>query len=334
MASKWLEERWEVLLPLLATLGQAQEEQMKCLCEAELEIWRQRPSLKQVNSLRKPLTETRNRIRETLPVTDDNGWINPKSEAKEHLALKYLNFSPEEWVQMNLPASEELHLRQTHPLPLTNLSALLAKAEHLVQMETWPELVVGIGLVTGRGLVEVLHTGHFTAMSAYSILFTGPMTIYEQMCDPFEVPTLIQADLVLDALHRLRQFFGNHFVGVERRDISRQCSEQVREATYRHLLDVVPLRGGERNVYAKLSRGVYARLATLLYCPAWIDEIVFMATIQHHQKILEATFQEERLTLALAAGYREYVVIDINGMEDQRHGIRLGEPGVEVLSVF
>ncbi|MBV9232090.1 MAG: hypothetical protein JOZ18_22460 [Chloroflexi bacterium] len=211
MASKWLEERWEVLLPTLARLGQGQEEQIKRICEAELEVWRQRPSLKQANSLRKPLTQTRNRIRETLPVTDDNGWINPKSRAKEHLALKYLNFSTEEWIQMNLPASEELHMRQAHPLPLTKPSQLLSKAEQLVQMDTWPEMVAGIGLVTGRGLVEVLYTGHFTAKSAYSVLFTGLMTIYEQMCDPFEVPTLVHADLVLAALHRLRQFFGNHF---------------------------------------------------------------------------------------------------------------------------
>jgi hypothetical protein len=126
MASKWLEERWEVLLPTLAPLGCAQEEQIKRICEAELDAWRQRPSLKQVNSLRKPLTETRNRIREMFPVTEDNGWMNPKSGEREHLALKYLNFSTEEWMQMNLPSSEELHQRQAHPLPLTNPSARVA----------------------------------------------------------------------------------------------------------------------------------------------------------------------------------------------------------------
>jgi hypothetical protein len=201
-------------------------------------------------------------------------------------------------------------------------------------MDSWPEIVVGIGLLTGRGLVEVLHTGHFTEKSAYTVWFAGPVTVYEQMCDPFEVPTLVRADLVLAALHRLRQFFNHHFFGVERHNISRQCSEQVREAVYRHLLDLVPLRSGERNVYKQLSRGVYSRLATLLYCPSWVDEIIYMATIQNHRKILEAVSEEERLTLALAAGYRDYVVIDTDGVEDHRHGIRLKEPGVEVLSAF
>jgi hypothetical protein len=237
-------------------------------------------------------------------------------------------------MQMNLPTSEELHQRLAHPLPLTNPLELLSKAEQLVQMDSWPEIVVGIGLLTGRGLVEVLHTGHFTEKSAYTVWFAGPMTVYEQMCDPFEVPTLGRADLVLAALHRLRQFFNHHFFGVERHNISRQCSEQVREAVYRHLLDLVPLRSGERNVYKQLSRGVYSRLATLFYCPCWVDEIIYMATIQNHRKILEAVSEEERLTLALAAGYQDYVILDTSGEMDKRRGIRLGEPEVEQLDIF
>jgi hypothetical protein len=32
-----------------------------------------------------------------------------------------------------------------------------SKAEQLVQMNAWPELVVGIGLSAGRGLMEVLN---------------------------------------------------------------------------------------------------------------------------------------------------------------------------------
>src|SRR5882724_2644502 len=176
MASKWLQERWEVLLPTLASLGQGQEEEIKRMCEAELEVWRRRPSLKQAISLQKPLTETRNRIRETFPLTDGNWWCNPKSGQKEHLALKYLNFSTEEWIQIQVPSEEELWERREHPL---------------LQSNAWPEIVVGIGLATGRGIVEILQTGHFTRKSAYSLLFVAPMTVYEVLCDPFEVPTLV-----------------------------------------------------------------------------------------------------------------------------------------------
>jgi hypothetical protein len=91
MASRWLEERMERFLPVRAPLEQKQEEQIKRLCEEELRAWRERPSLRGKNSLRKPLTEVRNRIRATFQLTDTNCWMNPKSGAREHLALKYLN---------------------------------------------------------------------------------------------------------------------------------------------------------------------------------------------------------------------------------------------------
>lgn len=331
MASRWLEERWEVLLPALAPLGVRQEEQIKRLCEGELEGWRQRPSLRKANSLRTPLTQTRNRIRETLVVTQENGWIDPKSGCREHLALKYLNCTESEWIQMNLLSEEKQRGRA--PLLLPNPSLVVSEAERLLQMKSWPEIVVGLGLVTGRGLGEILKTGQFREKSAYAVWFAGPMTIAEQMCEPFEVPTLVSASTVMEALHRVRAFFGSHFLWVDRRDISRQCSEAVREAIYRHLLGLMPLRAGE-NGYKLLSHGVYPRLATLYYCPEWVDEIVYMATIQNHRKIVEASGAEERVRLALASGYREYLALDAAGEVDHRRGIRLHEPGVEVLAVL
>lgn len=332
MTSKWLEERLERLLPMLASLGQEREEHIKRLCEEELQAWRQRPSLKEANSLSNPLTEARNRIRETLQITDTNCWINPKSGAREHLSLKYLNFSSQEWIKMNIASEEELQHRQAHPLPLRNVSALLSKVEQLLQMKSWPELVVGLGLATGRGKVEVLHTGQFIPHSAYLVRFAGPMTVYERMCDPFEVPTLVRADLVLEALQRLRKFFGNHFAGMSRGDISRECSEDIQDAIYRQLLGVIPLRSEESNSYKQLAHGVYPRLATYSYCPPSKDEILYMATIQNHRKILELLNEAERLTLA--AGYRDYVILDSSGTVDTQRGIRLGEADVEIISVF
>jgi telomere resolvase len=334
MASKWLEERWERLLPVLSVLGQEQEEQIKLLCGEELQAWRQRPSIREVNSLRQPLTQTRNRIRETFQITETNCWINPKSGAREHLSLKYLNFSSQEWIQMTIPSEEELQYRQAHPLPLRNVSALVSKVEHLLQMKTWPELVVGLGLATGRGLVEVLKTGHFTPCSAYIVWFAGPMTVYERMCDPFEVPTLVRADLVLEALRRVRGFFQNHFAEASRREVSRECSEEVQDAIYRHWLGSIPLRSEEQNSYRQLTHGVYPRLAAYLYCPSSADEILYLATIQRHQKILESPSEAERLTLVLAAGYRDYVILDDSGTVDTQRGIRLGEADVEIISVF
>ncbi|GHO70501.1 hypothetical protein KSC_093930 [Ktedonobacter sp. SOSP1-52] len=319
---------------MLAPLGCAQEEEIKRICEAELELWRRRPSLKRASSLQKPLTETRHRIRETFPLTQENCWCNPKSGQKEHLSLKYLNFSTQEWRQMAAASEREVQERREHPLPLARPWELIGKVEHLLQSNVWPQLVVGIGLATGRGLVEILHTGHFTKKSAYSLLVAAPMTVYEVMSDPFEVPTLVEASQVLAAVHRVRQFFGNHFQGLRRRDVSQQCLSHIQEAAYKQVGNLVPLRPLARNMYTSLAHGVYPRLAAWLYCPLTVDTWYYAATIQHHQKFLEATSAEERSTLAQMALYDEYVVLDEHGSIDERRGIRLGEPGVEVLEVF
>src|SRR2546421_3847752 len=112
MATKWLEERWVTLIPALEPLGNADEEEIRAICEAEKEWWQKRPGIKKLGSLGKPMTDTRNHIREVLDVGDDNYWTNPKSGVREHIALKYMNFSTEEWTQMSLPSREELQARR------------------------------------------------------------------------------------------------------------------------------------------------------------------------------------------------------------------------------
>jgi hypothetical protein len=71
MAKKWLAERWDALLPVIAALDGEQEEELQRVCEEELAQWRARPQMKQASSLRVPLTDTRNKIRE-LPLTKTN----------------------------------------------------------------------------------------------------------------------------------------------------------------------------------------------------------------------------------------------------------------------
>jgi hypothetical protein len=171
MTLKWLEARWETLLPALEPLGREQEEQIRALCEAEKDCWRQRPGMREFRSLGKPMTETRNRIREVLFVREDNWWINPKSGAKEHLALKYMNFSTQEWTQLSFPDEEVLQERLARPLFLTDPTELIARGEQLLEQSTWPEIVVGIGLNTGRSLAEVLKTGVFRAKTASCRVF-------------------------------------------------------------------------------------------------------------------------------------------------------------------
>jgi hypothetical protein len=334
MAMKWLEERWAVLLPALEPLGVEQEEQIRALCEAEIESWRQRPGLS-VRSLRMPMTLTRNRIREVLLVGEENSWRNPKSGQREHLALKYLNFAREEWISMTLPGEEELSRRLKSPLALADPEAIVACGETLLKSETWPEMVLGIGLNTGRTLAEILKTGVFRAKTTYSLLFASPITVEEKMSEWFEIPTFARAELVLEALSRVRQMFGMQFAFVTRRDVGRQCGPMIEPAVIWHFGHLVPLRPSKKpEGYKSLIRGVASRLFVHYYCPEHVDELLYLATVQQNRRMLEASSEKERLTFAITAGFLDYVLLDGSGGYDERKGIRLGEPGVEVPSVF
>src|SRR5947199_3724144 len=332
MARKGVEERWGPLREALEPLGNAQEEQIRQICEAEKDWWRQRPGMRSVSSLGKPMTDTRNHLREVLVVREDNWWINPKSKRKEHVALKYMNFSTEEWTQMALPKAEELQARREEVLMLREPEALVVLGERLLFMQTWPELVLGISLNTGRSLAEILKTGIFRAKTAYSVHFSGPMTVYEQMCPFFEVPTFSRAEMVLEALSRVRAMFGMQFAYVTRRDVGRQCGPMLRQVAYEYFGDLIPIRQGE-DLSKALCRGVYCRMCCYYYCPAEVDELLYMATVKDYRRILEAESEEERLTFAVAGSFLDYVIVDGNGTWNKSLGLRLGEPEVELLEV-
>lgn len=56
------------------------------------------------------------------------------------------------------------------------------------------------------------------------------------------------------------------------REMRKRCGLEVREAAYRHLLGLVPLREGEDDLYQKVKAGVYPCLAVSYSCPEEVDE--------------------------------------------------------------
>ena len=325
MGAKWLEQRWAVLLPELERRGKDQEEEIRALCEAEIAAWRVRPSFTTPSSLRTPMTDTRNQLRQ-LAVTPENSWVNPKTGDQEHLALKYMNFSEAEWVQLGLPSEQRLQQREAQQLWLRDPDALVKKGAQLLQGKTWPEVALGIVMNTGRSLAEVLYTGRFMVKTLYTLELERPSTRVDRVRPIVELPTFSPAPEVLEALLRVRRFGGE--MSLNRQEVSRQDGLLVREEAYRHFLGLVPLRIGDQNLYQQLFLGVYPCLAVYYYCPASVEELTYMATIQGHERVLTAATSEERRQLERAGHYHDYRVVDA------RKGIRLGFPGVEVLEVF
>ncbi len=332
MELKWLESRLERLMPELDRLGAEQEEQIRRLCEAEIAFWRGRPSVTKKNSLRTPMTQARNRIR-GLELRADNQWCNPKTGEWEHLALKYMNLSEEEWIQMNLLSEERREQRQESPLFLRDPLAIVSKAEELLKKSEWPELVLGVVVTTGRSIAEVLQAGRFEEKSAYVVLFEGgPGRQDRPSPSPYELPTLVPACLVLDAMARVRAVVDCE--SLERREVSRRYRPPVEQCAYGHFLGQVPLFVGDADLYRQLRLGVYMRLAVYYHCPAWVPKIQYMATIGGHRLLLETQDPEKRLAMALSAHYLDYVVVDRCEQIDARQGLWLSRRDVEVIAPF
>jgi len=304
---------------------------MHAICEAEIAAWRGRSGLRKPDSFRVPLTQTRQRVRQ-LPLTAENRWFNPRTGEWEHLALKYLNFSQEEWVHMNLPSQEEVQRKVAHPLCLRDPEAIVACGERLLRAGSWPEVVLGVVINTGRSVAEIVKTGQFRVKTKYSVWYEGEPNRSNFRESHFEIPTFSPASLVVEAVERVRRIV--ECEGLTKREVSQRYGRAVREAAYRHVLRWVPLFPGEHDVYTVLYCSVYGSLAVYWYCPATVSTSIYLATIEGHRYIREARSEERRDQLARAAHYFDYVIADGAGNIDQRRGIRLGEPDVEVLLVF
>lgn len=320
---RWVAEEMQTFLPTIQALKS--EKEVREACEAVVASWRQR--YPNGNSLRNPITQARKALR-TLPLSKKLSYLNEKGEP-EHVALKYFNLSEAEWIALNAQSEAALDARMTNQQFLHDPDALVARARQLLTSTTWPEVAVGITVCTGRRLGEVLKTAVFQRKTAYSVVFEGQLK--KEGMVSFEIPTLVEADRVMAAWTWLREHHNCEQVDLD--VISSRYGAPVRETADLHFKDVVPTRSHHEVRYTHLFRTIYAVIADFYYRPSWVVPLKFRAVIQGHTKKIAAE-GEVRQNYLSSAHYFDYVIVDAEGHEDRRHGVRLHEPGVEILEVF
>lgn len=335
----WLRERWEqVLQPALMAYGVAQEGELRAVWEAELVYWREVRQLKP-NSLRKPITWVRNLIRDSLPLTAENAWFNQKNQRKEHIGLHVCNLPEEEWVHMNAVSQGQVQSREVKLIEEPELVAEVGRA--LLVSEDWAEIVVGLALCTGRRLAEILVTGSFTQVTDYTVIFAGQLKTKERPMIPYEIPTLAPASLVCSAVERVRRMLD--LSEVDEKHVSRVYGRAVSEAADRRLALAVPTRRDRESLFAHAFRSIYPTLACFWFQPSWVQDIHYRAHILGHWHIVspqvqpgdtEADLVKRKYTYATEAHYFDYKIGDGHGGIDGRVGIKLGEPGVQILKEF
>ena len=249
------------LLARLHSLSVTEEREIERLCQEEIAAWRARPTMIVESSLQEPLRHARNAIREHLPLTESNQWKNPKTKKDEHLALKYLNFSLEEWQRINTDSEERFARRLREQQRIDDPDALLRLSEDLLRRQEWYHLALGVTINTGRRLTEVLKTGVFSPKTTYTLWFKGQLKTKKYDLEAYEIPTLVPADLVIAAVDRLRRLqdctqMSNDAVSQRFGPVMRQMADQL-------LRPLIPKRDPDQNIYTHLSRSIYGRLCVL-----------------------------------------------------------------------
>lgn len=337
----WVQRRWnEVLEPVVSRATVAQEAQLREVWEQELAWWKTQRGLSG-DSLRKPITQLRNLIR-LLPMTEENSWENPRTNEREHIGLRAFNLSEGEWVQLNARAQGVTQERLKQQVLLKDPDALVERALSLLFSPEWADLVVGIAVCTGRRLAEILKTGEFRVKEPYTVWFEGQVKGRGREPERYEIPTLVRAFLVVEAMGRLRALIDCSDLEIEQ--VSQKYGKAVNEAVERRYGDLEELiRATREKVSVHNFRGMYARIACFWYALPTVADITYMAQIQGHRFVLEPRVEAElaeeevekiRLNYASHANYADYKIADTDGNIDGRQGVRLGQPGVTVLDVF
>ena len=265
------------------------------------------------------------------PITDVRRVLKAIDAA--HPALVDVGFTPEEWTEINMPAEQAVAQRSAKPID--DPDEIARRATVLLQSDSWSELAAGLAVATGRRAAEVIQTAQFEQASGWSVWFSGAVKRRgEPVALKFELPTLVKAASVISATKRLRSLLDTQ--GMSNREINRAYSHAIAQACDRSFTDVVPVREGKDNLYTHLFRSVYSTIATFWFCPPDVPELEFRAAIQGHYKVLEEGQTELRRSLAASRHYFDYEISDqvIAKHKGQRKGVRLHEPGVEVIAAF
>ncbi|NJL52358.1 MAG: hypothetical protein HC930_09340 [Hydrococcus sp. SU_1_0] len=249
----------------------------------------------------------------------------------QHPSLNYIGLSPDEWIEVNAIASSFTDNRTTQLIE--DPEAIVEKARSLLLSRQWSQVAAGLAVVTGRRVSEILQTAKFDKVSTYIVLFSGAAKRRDETTPlKFQIPTLVTADSVLEAIAYLRTQLNTE--GLDNQQINAQYESKVARECDRAFRDLVPLRDGKTNLYTHLFRSIYATIATHWYCPPSVSDLEFRAYIQGHFQIISEPNQQRRLSLASSKHYWDYKIRDGAGNIDGRLGIKLHNPEVEVVDYF
>lgn len=205
---------------------------------------------------------------------------------------------------------------------------LVKKAATLLSSEHWEEVVVGLALITGRCVSEVLKSGVIVPKKQYSLLFTSYQEQVDAVLGPFELPTLVEAEAVFSAWHRVRELLDCKALPAS--EICARYRPAVCESAEHHFERYVPV-DEHQDWYAPLYLRIYPLIATRYYCPIWIKSMWFKEIIRGFRWPLSYEGACKPHCQECIRPCCVYEVGDGVSNIDGRQGLKLDQEGVEPL---
>lgn len=284
-------------------------------------------------------------------LTEPEQQKNPRSQVANalrechphHPAIPYpyTLLHSDTYTQLNLEQVGRNEERLTKFFESKTAIAIVDKATELLSSQDPHDWAAALAVLVGRRISEIL-ISRFQPCTAYSLWFSEPVKKGEltEFCPPYEIPTLIEADRVLQAIFSLRERWkiedlkATHPHPTQLKKAINKRYEDVPKAVRRHFSDLVPARERDpqdgQKLYTHVFRSVYAEIATYFYKPALIPEHQFKAEIQGHFQF-DSTGQQKVRSYTARPHYDDYKISD---RLPSRDGIKLTEPHVSVLRVF
>lgn len=266
---------------------------------------------------------------ESLAPTEWWQTVNGK-KVKRHLVIKTLKPTLDEWDERNLPTKQNAAIKADGKLPLYPEPFVL-KASSLLDSDHWPTLSAALIALTGRRPTEVVWCGRFEAASDYTLMFSGQLKKGNVETPSFEIPTLIEANRILDALFRLSRIPKIIEIRALPEAVlaGNASNKMINDQVRRHfsgLLEAPPRNDGTTKLSGSNLRAAYGKIATYFYCPPTAEPIFYCGKVLGHQT---DNYQAE--ALATTIHYFTYRIVDDRGDFIGDLGVRLGLPGVKQL---
>jgi hypothetical protein len=230
MLAGWLEERINVFISKLSPLDN--EILIKDLCENELNFLRNNLGIYaikddegittgydgKVNTLHSYLTDYNNQIKERIELNDKNSFVTTIGKFKTatsegsrrkirlHLANRYLKKDRDASQFRSQELKEHSDIKRREPRYFYS-EDVIKKSVVLLDHTSYTGLSLGLMLLTGRRMSEILYNGNFEYIADDRVIFSGQLKTRESPTAktyPFPIPVLFDANEIIQAFNRLR----------------------------------------------------------------------------------------------------------------------------------